>query len=103
MDGPWRGEKRKISDLVDVLPVIGIYDVFSASIAAKYFDGLFVSGFSFAASHYGLPDIGFIAWRDVVDLVQRIRTVLPDRKAGGVDIKACNTILENNLLRRDKR
>lgn len=32
----------------------------------------------FAASHYGLPDIGFISWTDIVDLVHRIRTVLPD-------------------------
>jgi 2-methylisocitrate lyase-like PEP mutase family enzyme len=40
---------------------MGIYDVFSASIAARHHDTLFVSGFGFAASHYGLPDIGFIA------------------------------------------
>jgi 2-methylisocitrate lyase-like PEP mutase family enzyme len=67
-------EEIKKSDLI---PFIGVYDVFSASIAAKCFDGLFISGFSFAASHYGLPDIGFIAWPDVVGFVQRVRTVLP--------------------------
>jgi 2-methylisocitrate lyase-like PEP mutase family enzyme len=31
----------------EVLPFIGGYDVFSASIAAKHYDALFVSGFSF--------------------------------------------------------
>ncbi len=60
-----------------ITPFIGIYDVFSASLAAKQFDALFVSGFSFAASHYGLPDIGFIAWPEILDFVQRIRSVLP--------------------------
>jgi 2-methylisocitrate lyase-like PEP mutase family enzyme len=59
------------------MPFVGIYDVFSASIAARHFDALFVSGFGFAASHYGLPDIGFIAWPDIVDFVGRVRTVLP--------------------------
>lgn len=59
------------------LPFIGIYDVFSASLAARHFDALFLSGFGFAASHYGLPDIGFIAWPDIVALARRIRTVLP--------------------------
>ena len=51
--------------------------MFSASIAARHFKGLFLSGFGFAASHYGLPDIGFIAWGDMVAYVQRVRTVLP--------------------------
>jgi 2-methylisocitrate lyase-like PEP mutase family enzyme len=59
------------------MPFIGVYDVFSASVAARYFDGLFVSGFGFAASYYGLPDIGFIAWPDIVAFVQRLRGVLP--------------------------
>src|SRR3970282_2052095 len=39
---------------------------------------IFIMCVSFAPSHYGLPDIGFIAWRDIVDLVHRIRTVLPE-------------------------
>lgn len=60
-----------------VTPFIGVYDVFSASIAAQHYDALFVSGFGFAASYYGLPDIGFIAWPDIVAFVERIRTVLP--------------------------
>jgi 2-methylisocitrate lyase-like PEP mutase family enzyme len=62
----------------DIMPFIGVYDVFSASIAARHFDALFVSGFGFAASHYGLPDVGFITWSEIVYYVQRIRTVLPD-------------------------
>jgi len=60
-----------------IIPFIGIYDAFSASLAAKHFDALFVSGFSFAASHYGLPDHGFIAWPDIVNFVQRIRSIVP--------------------------
>lgn len=59
------------------LPFIGVYDVFSASIAARHYEALFVSGFGFAASHYGLPDVGFIAWTDIVGFVQRLRTVVP--------------------------
>ncbi|MCL5884057.1 MAG: isocitrate lyase/PEP mutase family protein [Deltaproteobacteria bacterium] len=73
-----RRTKRKNFAKGEVFPVIGVYDVFSASLSAKYFDGIFVSGFSFAASHYGLPDIGLISWTDIVGLVHRIRTVLPD-------------------------
>ena len=62
----------------EITPFIGVYDVFSASVASKSFDALFVSGFGFAASFYGLPDIGFITWSDIVAYVQRIRTVLPE-------------------------
>jgi 2-methylisocitrate lyase-like PEP mutase family enzyme len=61
-----------------ILPFIGIYDVFSAEIAAQRFDGVFCSGFSYAASAYGLPDIGFVNWRDITDFSTRIRHVLPD-------------------------
>src|SRR5436853_7406727 len=60
------------------IPFIGIYDAFSASLAAKHYDALFVSGFGFAASYYGLPDIGFIAWPDLLELVERLRCILPD-------------------------
>ncbi len=60
------------------IPFIGIYDAFSASLAARHYDALFVSGFGFAASHYGLPDIGFIAWPDLLDFVERLRTILPE-------------------------
>jgi 2-methylisocitrate lyase-like PEP mutase family enzyme len=61
----------------DTIPFIGVYDVFSASLAARHFGSLFLSGFSFAASFYGLPDIGFIAWSDLVAFVHRIRAVMP--------------------------
>ncbi len=61
-----------------ITPFIGVYDVFSATVAAQHFRSLFISGFSFAASFYGLPDIGFISWSDMVSFIQRVRTVLPD-------------------------
>jgi 2-methylisocitrate lyase-like PEP mutase family enzyme len=61
----------------EAVPLIGVYDSFSASIAGRHFQGIFVSGFGFAASHYGMPDIGFIAWPDMLAFVQRLRTVLP--------------------------
>ncbi|GGV71892.1 carboxyvinyl-carboxyphosphonate phosphorylmutase [Streptomyces thermoviolaceus subsp. apingens] len=58
-------------------PLIGVHDMYSASIAAAHYDGMFVSGFGFAASYYGLPDIGFIAWPDMVAFVQRLRGAFP--------------------------
>jgi 2-methylisocitrate lyase-like PEP mutase family enzyme len=61
----------------DITPLIGVFDMFSASIAAQHYDGMFVSGFGFAASYYGLPDIGFIAWPDMVNFVQRLRMAFP--------------------------
>lgn len=60
----------------EILSLIGVNDVFSAGLAGRY-GHIFVSGFGFAASHYGLPDIGFIAWPDIVDFVRRIRHILP--------------------------
>jgi len=67
---------RSTSD--DPQPFIGVYDAFSASIAGKSYNTLFLSGFGFSASYYGLPDIGFISWSDIVAYVQRIRTILPN-------------------------
>jgi 2-methylisocitrate lyase-like PEP mutase family enzyme len=61
----------------EIIPFIGVYDVFSASLTARHYNALFLSGFSFAASHYGLPDIGLIAWSDLVAFVHRVRAVLP--------------------------
>ncbi|MEU8539542.1 isocitrate lyase/PEP mutase family protein [Streptomyces sp. NPDC048717] len=58
-------------------PLIGVYDMYSASVAAEHYDGMFVSGFGFAASYYGLPDIGFIAWPDMLGFVQRLRGAFP--------------------------
>lgn len=72
------GQRLKAAISAQTLtPFIGVYDVFSASLAGRHFDSLFVSGFGFAASNYGLPDIGFITWTDIVAFVQRIRTILP--------------------------
>lgn len=62
-----------------VTPLIGVFDMFSASVVAQHYDGLFVSGFGFAASYYGLPDIGFIAWPDMVGFVQRLRLAFPGK------------------------
>ncbi|MEU6477589.1 isocitrate lyase/PEP mutase family protein [Streptomyces sp. NPDC047017] len=80
-------------------PLIGVYDMYSASIAAEHYDGMFVSGFGFAASHYGLPDIGFIAWPDMVAFVQRLRGAFPahhllvDIDDGYVDAEvACHVV-----------
>lgn len=77
MNTPYGTQLRDAVARGRILPVVGVYDVFSASLAARHFDALFVSGFGFAASHYGLPDIGFIAWPDIIDFVGRVRTVLP--------------------------
>jgi 2-methylisocitrate lyase-like PEP mutase family enzyme len=69
---------KKAIESSEITPLVGVYDMFSASVAADHFDGFFVSGFGFAASYYGLPDIGFIAWPDMVDFVQRLRLVFPE-------------------------
>ncbi|MBB5953828.1 2-methylisocitrate lyase-like PEP mutase family enzyme [Saccharothrix tamanrassetensis] len=80
-------------------PVVGVFDMLSASIAARHYDALFVSGLGVAASHYGLPDIGFIAWPDVIAFVQRLRLAFPrhhllvDIDDGYVDVEvACHVV-----------
>jgi len=90
---------RKTLTEREIIPFIGIYDTFSAAISARHFDGIFVSGFSFAASFYGMPDIGLISWSDIVALVQRIRTILPQQHVlvdiddGYADIEvACHVV-----------
>ena len=82
-----------------VIPLIGIFDMFSATVVAQYFEGMFVSGFGFAASYYGLPDIGFVAWPDMVNFVQRLRLAFPrhhllvDIDDGYVDLEvACHVV-----------
>ena len=60
-----------------IIPFIGVYDAYSVSIAARHFDALFLSGFSFGASFYGLPDEGYIAWSDLIAATHRIRSVTP--------------------------
>ena len=69
-----------------IVPMIGVYDVFSAALAVQYFNTIFCSGYGFAASYYGLPDEGYIAWSDMVSYVGRIRSVLPPNKHIVVDI-----------------
>jgi 2-methylisocitrate lyase-like PEP mutase family enzyme len=82
-------------------PLIGIFDMYSASLAAKHYGGMFVSGFGFAASYYGLPDIGFIAWPDMVSFVQRLRLAFPqqhllvDIDDGYVDPEVACHVVEN--------
>ncbi len=90
---------RKEINAGNVAPFIGVYDAFSASIAANYSENLFLSGFGFAASHYGLPDVGYIAWSDMVQAAWRIRQILPHHKLlvdvddGYVDVSvACHVV-----------
>ncbi len=58
--------------------MIGVYDVFSATLASQKFEAIFCSGYGFSASYYGLPDNGYIAWTDLVDYVTRIRAIIPN-------------------------
>jgi 2-methylisocitrate lyase-like PEP mutase family enzyme len=64
-------------DQRQIVPFVGIYDLFSASLAADRFEALFLSGFGLAASAYGLPDIGFIGWCDLTTTTSRLRALLP--------------------------
>ena len=77
MQSSFGSNLREHLDREALLPFVGVYDVFSASLAAQYYQGLFLSGFGFSASFYGLPDMGFISWSDLVAFVQRVRAVLP--------------------------
>ena len=68
---------RAALEVESIVPFIGVYDCFSAKVAAQHYSAIFLSGFSFAASYYGLPDLGYITWSDMVALLQRVRTILP--------------------------
>jgi 2-methylisocitrate lyase-like PEP mutase family enzyme len=90
-----------------LLPLIGVYDVFSARIAAERFEGVFCSGYGYAASAYGLPDVGFVNWRDMADFATKIRHAIPNTHilvdvddGFGDEVVAANTIriLESNGL-----
>ena len=72
--------RRELADDSAIEPFLGIYDCFSASIAASYSSNLFLSGFGFSASHYGLPDVGYVAWSDMVAAASRILQILPGHK-----------------------
>ena len=61
-----------------ILPMIGVYDVFSAALVADKFEAIFCSGYGFSASFYGLPDEGFITWNDMLAYVARLRAILDD-------------------------
>ena len=84
----------------NIEPFLGIYDSFSASIAAPFSTNLFLSGFGFAASFYGLPDNGYIAWTDMVAAAWRVRQILPDHKLlvdiddGYVDIHTARLVVK---------
>ena len=69
---------RKRLKQIGIIPLIGVYDLMSASIVAKHFEAIFCSGYGFSASQYGLPDEGFITWTDMVNYVERVRTILPN-------------------------
>ena len=74
-----RLRKELVTNAV-IEPFLGSYDCFSATIAARYSPNLFLSGFGFSASHYGLPDVGYVSWTDIVGAAWRIRQILPDHK-----------------------
>ena len=91
---------RQLMAKGEATPLIGVYDVFSASIAGRHFQGIFVSGFSFAASQYGMPDIGFITWTDMLALVQRMRAVLPHHHiVVDIDDGYCDTEVACHVVR----
>jgi len=69
--------RKEISDNA-IVPLIGIYDAFSATLVKNYFNSIFCSGYGFSASRYGLPDEGFIAWQDMVSYVENLRSILPE-------------------------
>lgn len=107
--GPKAGDefRRRIRLPNGLLTLIGVYDVFSAKIVAERFEGVFCSGFSYAASAYGLPDVGYVNWRDMTDFATKIRHAIPithilvDIDDGfGDEVVASNTvrILELNGL-----
>src|SRR5690242_8941776 len=105
MNHPGGQLRQEIESGEPVSPFIGIYDAFSATIAARHSPNLFYSGFGFAASHYGLPDIGYIAWPDMVQAAWRIRQILPQHKLlvdiddGYVDTEvACHVVQQLELM-----
>ena len=80
--------KQRVSEN-KILPLVGVHDIFSATIAAKHFEGVFCSGLSYAASSYGKPDVGFVNWRDMIDFSTRLRAIIPEKhivKKDGIKI-----------------
>lgn len=66
------------ADQQQLIPFFGIYDLFSATLAADRFEALFLSGFGLAASAFGLPDVRFIGWGDLTTTTSRLRALLPN-------------------------
>ena len=108
LTGPGAGNAfRRRIETGRLLPLIGVYDVFSALIASRIFEGVFCSGYSYAASAYGLPDVGYVNWRDMTDWATKVRHALPDTQilvdvddGFGDQVVAANTVrnLEANGL-----
>jgi len=52
----------------------GVYDCLSAKSAeAAGFEAISISGYSFEAAHFGLPDLGFSGLTDIADAATRIK------------------------------
>ena len=108
LTGPSAGDAfRQRINQKRLLPLIGVYDVFSALIASRMFEGVFCSGYSYAASAYGLPDVGYVNWRDMTDWATKVRHALPQAQilvdvddGFGDELVASNTVrnLEANGL-----
>ena len=80
MKHPGQILREELASNAEIEPFVGIYDCFSASIAAPYSSNLFLSGFGFSAAFYGLPDVGYIAWSDMTAAAWRIRQIVPEHK-----------------------
>ena len=80
MNHPGQLLREELAGGAVIEPFLGVYDCFSASIAAGFSTNLFLSGFGFSAAYYGLPDVGYITWTDMVGAAWRIRQILPGHK-----------------------
>lgn len=105
MTHPGLALRRQIRNREPIAPFIGIFDCFSATVASRHSPNLFYSGFGFAASHYGLPDIGYISWSDIVQAAWRIRQILPEHSLlvdiddGYVDVEvACHVTQQLEMM-----
>ena len=79
-DHPGRQLQAELAAQARIEPFLGVFDAFSATIAARFSPNLFLSGFGFAASHYGLADWGYISWSDIVAEAFRLRQILPEHR-----------------------
>lgn len=87
-----------------ILPVVGVYDTFSASLAARRFDAVFLSGYGLAASLYGLPDIGLVSWSHMAEWVENVRFVLPHAHViVDIDDGYADTNVAINMVKRLER